>query len=880
MANTSDNILIKIGVDTSTFSNAINGVQKEIRALSGTLKNGILSDADSKIISSRLSELREKVKDVSEATAKVKGLELLARSVGGLSAGIGAVTGAMKLFGVESQTLNTILVASNTLMSAAYGIQQLLELENLKLAISTKLAAAAQWLWNIALNANPIGLVVTAVAALTAGVYLYVKSLEVAEAQEKADSQRRRQHADAVIKSYELYMNKTLSMEKDMMAKRGMLWSEEAKAYVEATEFKLKREAEYNAAGLKYAKSLSDARVEIHMIEAKQKLVIEENYNKAISASKTSGGMVDIQDIMRLEKEKNTMILSMKKESDKALANRTKIIQEQLNSDISVINEKYAKLDLENKKNQATKSTEQNKVMYDKDVNEVSNYYDQIISEALAAGEKTESLERDKWNALLELARKYKMDYNQIISELIKLDIKDYKKDLTEVSDYYDGLILEAKQNKDDTYSLEKDKYEALITLSKQYGLNYEAIVKQLNALDKQREAQNKETGLEAEKLRLENGIKVAEDMIYVKENEIESVKKLLTQGLINEETADEKMKKLYSERNTLLDQATGMKLQIIENEMKKLGSIAELREKLTLGSISKEQYELELEKLKSFEQQKKEIIDDAEATKDLPTAELSDRDIERQQQKLEILKDAAIEAAQKISDGIFSMISTSSQKALDIALAALDESYAVEYEKLDTMRSKNQITEEAYATKKSDLAKKQAEEEKQLKRKKAEQDKAAAIIQATINTAIAVTSALTAGPVIGEALAIVTAALGAIEIALIASQPLAYAKGGLVPKKYATGGKLVGPSHAEGGIPIFAEGGEYIINKKVTSKPGMVSYLDNINAGASPVDQETIRSIVTEIVSGVKSIPVNVIETDITKTQRKVNAMENRSRW
>ena len=32
--------------------------------------------------------------------------------------------------------------------------------------------------------------------------------------------------------------------------------------------------------------------------------------------------------------------------------------------------------------------------------------------------------------------------------------------------------------------------------------------------------------------------------------------------------------------------------------------------------------------------------------------------------------------------------------------------------------------------------------------------------------------------------------------------------------KKYVKGGKLKGPSHDEGGIPIEVEGGEYIIKK------------------------------------------------------------------
>jgi phage tail tape measure protein, TP901 family, core region len=41
---------------------------------------------------------------------------------------------------------------------------------------ATKAATAATWLWNAAQNANPIGLIITAVAALTAGIVLLVKN--------------------------------------------------------------------------------------------------------------------------------------------------------------------------------------------------------------------------------------------------------------------------------------------------------------------------------------------------------------------------------------------------------------------------------------------------------------------------------------------------------------------------------------------------------------------------------------------------------------------------------------------------------------------------------------------------------------------------------
>jgi len=41
--------------------------------------------------------------------------------------------------------------------------------------IATKAAAAAQWLWNAAMSANPIGLIILAIAALVVGIILMIK---------------------------------------------------------------------------------------------------------------------------------------------------------------------------------------------------------------------------------------------------------------------------------------------------------------------------------------------------------------------------------------------------------------------------------------------------------------------------------------------------------------------------------------------------------------------------------------------------------------------------------------------------------------------------------------------------------------------------------
>jgi len=44
-----------------------------------------------------------------------------------------------------------------------------------KLGFVTKLAAAAQWVLNVALTANPIGIAIMAIAGLVAGLYLLEK---------------------------------------------------------------------------------------------------------------------------------------------------------------------------------------------------------------------------------------------------------------------------------------------------------------------------------------------------------------------------------------------------------------------------------------------------------------------------------------------------------------------------------------------------------------------------------------------------------------------------------------------------------------------------------------------------------------------------------
>lgn len=146
--------------------------------------------------------------------------------------------------------------------------------------------------------------------------------------------------------------------------------------------------------------------------------------------------------------------------------------------------------------------------------------------------------------------------------------------------------------------------------------------------------------------------------------------------------------------------------------------------------------------------------------------------------------------AVQDITNGITNAI-----------IAAHDNELA----SLESQLESGQISREEYDKKR-----------RQLERKKAIDQKNAAIFDAVIATALAVANALSVAPPLGYILAGISAALGAVQIGVIASQPLpSFKDGGLVREH----GLLKGKSHAQGGIQVEAEGNEYFMPTEPTLK-------------------------------------------------------------
>jgi len=103
---------------------------------------------------------------------------------------------------------------------------------------------------------------------------------------------------------------------------------------------------------------------------------------------------------------------------------------------------------------------------------------------------------------------------------------------------------------------------------------------------------------------------------------------------------------------------------------------------------------------------------------------------------------------------------------------------------------------------------------------------------------------------------------------------------------KAATGGMIYGPSHRNGGVPIEAEGGEYIINRAAMNVPGVAGMAAMLNSVARPRFENggIVQPDFTaqqEMFNRMAQTPVKtyVLANDVTNAQQASWQIENLSR-
>ena len=129
----------------------------------------------------------ETVRTIMKVVAGAAGL---AFTIAAVSTAVGVASKAIMLFrGIQKG----FAVATKLAAAAQVGFTAAMQ----STAAGTKILTAMQWLWNAAMNANPIGLIIAGVAALAAGVYLLSKAFDTSSsaAQLQGETMKRAREA-------------------------------------------------------------------------------------------------------------------------------------------------------------------------------------------------------------------------------------------------------------------------------------------------------------------------------------------------------------------------------------------------------------------------------------------------------------------------------------------------------------------------------------------------------------------------------------------------------------------------------------------------------------------------------------------------------------
>lgn len=190
MATTTE-VGVKITVDGSEATKSVGSIKSQLKEATAELiamreKFGDTSDEAVKA-AKKVANLKDSIGDakaMSDAFNPDAKFKAFGTALQGVAGGFSAVQGAMGLLGSDSKEVEQALLKVNSAMALSQGINSVLEakdgFKNLISVVKSytvvqKVVTAAQYVWNAAMAANPIGAVVVVVAALIAGVIALTK---------------------------------------------------------------------------------------------------------------------------------------------------------------------------------------------------------------------------------------------------------------------------------------------------------------------------------------------------------------------------------------------------------------------------------------------------------------------------------------------------------------------------------------------------------------------------------------------------------------------------------------------------------------------------------------------------------------------------------
>jgi hypothetical protein len=771
-------------------------------------------------------ELQDRIGDMSDeirgAASDTPGLDALSKTLTGAVGGFTAVQSSIALFGGDMEALQETFYKVQAAQQVLNGVTQVALTLNKSTGIAvslrtvatnlqtaaqgkniviTKLATAAQKILNRTAAANPYLLLAMALLAVGAALAAFIlfsdkaakKQIEANELEKtrieqlNRQSQAYRETADA--------QDKAMGHEIDMLKAKGASEAEVAKKENERLQKRIEAAAKQSGLAAEEIENLEKNRAKVEelqkalddMNDAKTRgdkkteitidgrirkvKVNDEDVQKAIQGSldnftakvKIATETSEAEDAAKKELERKeaedaakrrekakayavsearaaaeVRLLEARKGTREELAARIKAIETQQRLDLA-----NAELTASERKKIALKAEQDiadaKKAFRDAQLNDEKAYWEALVIEAKEGSE-------DEMNArveLLEKQREAELNRENITANQKRLINAKYQKDI-------DTLVREYHQKRS----------------ASELNAEISRINAELSAVKKGTVA---EMNLQIEKIdrQLEIERKAAQESI--------SDKKEMEARITEIEADAERQRKELRDgmREKEIDEETRLaarKVELSRQEAEKAGKFNESTHK---GREARRQFELDSIQVETDALNKKYeagLISESEYQTALSA--LQDERFAVALEKQKEHEEAVKELKQQAFDFAMSLVNTmfdAQKERLQQQLDDLDHYYTTDAEEAAKNSSLKLISEE-------ELARRQLE----IKRKQAQTEKAQAIFTALINAAVGVTKALSsAPPPVNIALAAVTAAAAAVQIAAISSKPLPkYAKG------------------------------------------------------------------------------------------------------
>ncbi len=793
--------------DTKYFDTIAQGVEG-IAAAYGLWKSAAT------VLGVENEKVEETIKKLMVVTTALNSLRTIQNILQKQSAVSMAATNLLQKIGINQTAAEAkALAAKNTIVAAG--------------TIGQKAAAAATWLWNAALAANPVVLVATAIAGLTLGVAAltgaFNKNITAQELYEKTTKR-----VEAAVKDLDRALAGQLSAIELNTAK-----------VIEAAKQRGATAQEIAAIELQGIKEVANAEA-WHAADVKFQ---QQQQLKGAEALQTSAKLT-----MALTREGGKQWRKAKEDYDNAnesIATLTTSIEEQdrviAKSLLTVTTRSRETADTINKLNAdaANKEAEgQAKVLdsaYDRAAKEIA-LIQQVKEAQLKASQDltktgiahTQAYEKQ----LFELQQAGQIERLNLQKKYGKLSAAEYAANLQILA--AEQQTFTAKQANTLTAYFTTLKNEILSNLTKtsdeQIAMATKGYTEALKNLESLKLGEFEYLSL---KLRLENQLQ-------------EEVKQIKATALAQQKTLiDDALAKQYQDELIRATDNEQQKLDLTEKMLterldayKKAGlSVSQVEADIRANQLAQHDLTLRRELLAANSNHKKVY----QATKKVLEAEglLYADNADKQLEIMAALREAEIQYNEaRIADAqrylstvseIWAQITELVNQNSEHQKQIIELQYKDDQQALADKYALGIKTEAQYTAESLRLEHQRDKELAKIEAEAAKRDKAFRIYSAVTGAALAVIQALAAPPPMSFIFAGIAAAMGALQVATIASEPL---------PKAARGRYITGRSHAQGGEIVEAQAGEAIVNARSMSMYGQLVSLINELGGGVPFAQ------------------------------------------